>query len=70
MFKSNAKILLLVFMSLALSSCTTAQNTGPAPLRVGITPEFPPMIFLSGGWVAGVEVDLARLLGQKLERPV
>ncbi len=54
MFKSNAKILLLVFMSLALSSCTTAQNTGPAPLRVGITPEFPPMIFHqvdgSRGW--------------------
>ena len=37
---------------------------------MGITPQFPPMIFLSGGWAAGVEVDLARLLGQKLERPV
>ena len=70
MFKSTAKILVLASILLAFSSCTTAQNTGIAPLRVGITPQFPPLIFLSGGWAAGVEVDLARLLGQKLERPV
>ena len=70
MFKSKSKIVLLVFVLVAFSSCTTTQNTGPAALRVGITPQFPPMIFLSGGWAAGVEVDLARLLGQKLERPV
>jgi len=70
MFKSKSKIVLLVFMLVAFSSCTTTQNTGPAALRVGITPQFPPMIFLSGGWATGVEVDLARLLGQKLERPV
>jgi len=70
MFKSTAKILVLALVLLAFSSCTTTQNTGPAPLRVGITPQFPPMIFLSGGWAAGVEVDLARLLGQKLERPI
>jgi polar amino acid transport system substrate-binding protein len=70
MFKSKAKIIMLALIFLAFSSCTTAQNTGPAPLRVGITPEFPPMIFLSGGWAAGVEVDLARLLGQKLKRPI
>lgn len=70
LFKPYAKILVLALILLAFSSCSATQNTGPAPLRVGITPEFPPMIFLSGGWVAGVEVDLARLLGQKLERPV
>ena len=70
MFKSHVKLLLLPLALLAFSSCATTQITGPAPLRVGITPQFPPMIFISGGWVAGVEVDLARLLGQKLERPV
>ncbi len=70
MFKSNAKFMVLVLMLLTFSSCSATQNTGPAPLRVGITPQFPPMIFLSGGWAAGVEVDLARLLGQKLERPI
>ncbi len=68
--KSTANIMVLALILLAFSSCTTTQNTGPAPLRVGITPEFPPMIFLSGGWVAGVEVDMARFLGQKLGRPV
>ena len=70
MFKSNAKFMVLVLMLLTFSSCSATQNTGPAPLRVGITPQFPPMIFLSGRWAAGVEVDLARLLGQKLERPI
>ncbi len=70
MFKSSVKIMVPALILLAFSSCTTAQNTGPAPLRLGITPEFPPMIFLSGGRVAGVEVDLARLLGQRLERPL
>ncbi len=70
LFKSNVKIMVLALILLAFSSCTTTQNTGPAPLRVGITPQFPPMIFLSSGWAAGVEVDLARLLGQKLARPV
>ena len=70
MFKSKLRTTFLVLMLLSFSSCTTTQNTGPAPLRVGITPEFPPMIFLSGGWSAGVEVDLARLLGQKLGRRV
>ena len=70
MLKSTANIMVLALILLAFSSCTTSQNTGPAPLRVGITPQFPPMIFLSGGWAAGVEVDFARFLGQKLERPV
>ena len=70
MFKSIANIMVLALVVLAVSGCTTTQNTGPAPLRVGITPEFPPMIFLSGRWSAGVEVDLARLLGQKLGRRV
>ncbi len=70
MIKSIPKIMLLVLFVFILSSCATTQDTGPAPLRVGITPQFPPMIFLSGAWVAGVEVDLARMLGQKLGRRI
>lgn len=40
------------------------------PLRVGVSPVFPPMVFKQGKELVGVEVDMARLLGQYLGRPV
>ena len=40
------------------------------PLRVGVSPVFPPMVFKQGNELVGVEVDMARLLGQYLGRPV
>ena len=43
---------------------------GSSTLRVGVSPVFPPMVFKQGGQLAGVEVDLARALGQKLGRKV
>jgi ABC-type amino acid transport substrate-binding protein len=39
-------------------------------LRVGITANYPPLIYRQGDAVVGVEVDLARKLGQELNRPV
>ena len=39
-------------------------------LRVGVTSTYPPIIFRQGGQIAGVEADLARLLGTRLGRPV
>lgn len=42
---------------------------GP-PLKVGITPEYPPLIYRQGDQVVGVEADLAKRLGQELKRPV
>lgn len=42
----------------------------PTPLRVGVSPVFPPMIFKQGKELAGVEVDLARALGKELGRSV
>lgn len=41
-----------------------------APLRVGITSDYRPMVFRQGGQVAGVEADFARQLGRDLNRPV
>jgi ABC-type amino acid transport substrate-binding protein len=40
------------------------------PLRVGVSPVFPPMVFKQGKELVGVEVDMARELGQYLGRPV
>ena len=42
----------------------------PNALRVGVTSTYPPIIFRQGGQIAGVEADLARLLGARLARPV
>jgi ABC-type amino acid transport substrate-binding protein len=40
------------------------------PLRVGVTPDYPPLIYRQGEAIVGVEVDLAKRLGQELKRPV
>ena len=40
------------------------------PLRVGVTPNYPPLIFRQGEAITGVEADLAQRLGQELKRPV
>jgi ABC-type amino acid transport substrate-binding protein len=40
------------------------------PLRVGVSPVFPPMVFKQQGQLVGIEVDLARALGERLGRAV
>lgn len=40
------------------------------PLRVGVSPVFPPMVFKEGKTLVGVEVDMARSLGEYLRRKV
>ncbi len=53
-----------------VQTAAPAQAAGPPPLRVGVTPRSQPMIFESGGNLAGVEVEFALLLGKELGRPV
>lgn len=47
-----------------------AVAADPALLRVGVTPDAPPMIFKSDGRITGVEAELAELLGRELGRKV
>jgi ABC-type amino acid transport substrate-binding protein len=42
----------------------------PGPLRVGVTPVFPPIIQREGGKIVGVEADFAAALGRALGRPI
>ncbi len=58
-----------------LAACATApqapetQAPAPAPapvLRVGITPDYPPIVFMTSVDYAGVEIDLAQLLAKEL----
>ncbi len=51
----------------AVAGCAT---TRPGPLRVGITPDYPPLVFENDDGFAGAEIDLADALGAKLGRPV
>jgi len=59
---------------LGLGGCaTTGGNTGQASsnaLLVGVTPNYPPIIFKMNEQVTGLEADLARRVGAELKRPV
>jgi polar amino acid transport system substrate-binding protein len=60
--------------ALLLSGCPQPLAAEPAatgpPFRVGVAPEFPPMIFKEGPKLVGVEADFAQALGRELGRPV
>jgi polar amino acid transport system substrate-binding protein len=54
-----------------LSPCAAQESSSKAAgLRVGVSPVFPPMVFKQGKELCGVEVDLARALGENLGRKV
>lgn len=64
---------LILLFALGVGGITAAAARAAmtnAPLRVGISPVFPPMAFKQGKELAGVEVDLARALGERLGREV
>jgi len=62
------KFTLALIATLALSAVglSAAEPTPAAkpPLRVGVSPVFPPMVFKQGKELVGVEVELARALGE------
>ena len=66
----NYRLAFSAFLVLSLVSAWGGPSAEPAPLRVGVTPNFPPMIFKDGGKLVGVEVDFAMALGKELGRPV
>jgi ABC-type amino acid transport substrate-binding protein len=55
---------------LSLSTTVAEERSEAPPLRVGVSPVFPPMVFKQGKEIVGVEVDLARGLGEELGRKV
>ena len=68
-----ARITIAVLLSCLSSIGPLAAQQRPSPdatLRVGVSPVFPPMVFKQGKELAGVEVDLARALGEQLGRKV
>lgn len=67
-------IIIFSIILLSLGGCaTTGVHTGQAPgnpLRVGVTPNYPPVIFKMNQQITGLEADLARRLAEELRRPV
>lgn len=61
--------LFLLPLLLLLNGCvTTSPEPNPAILRVGITPNSPPLIFKQGGRISGAEADFARIVSAALGR--
>jgi polar amino acid transport system substrate-binding protein len=61
---------------LAVLGCTSPRSavTGPRPmqsmLRVGVSPDAPPIVFMRDGRIVGVEPDLAQALSDQSRRPL
>lgn len=55
-----------------LWGCSTTKGPGHArgPLLVGVTPDYPPVVFKEAGAIVGIESDLAHLLAGEIGRPV
>lgn len=59
-----------VLAAIATASCSSAAKANATSLRVGVTPNAPPMVFKSDGRIIGIEAELAEALGHELGRPV
>jgi ABC-type amino acid transport substrate-binding protein len=63
----------LLAMCFIMPSCKTggpSSETGGNILRVGVCPDYPPLIFKANGKLMGAEVDFARELSRALDRPI
>jgi polar amino acid transport system substrate-binding protein len=68
--KKLHRILIVLLITLGLVSGRNCPAADPVPLKVGVTPIFPPVIYKEGGKIVGVEADFAKALGEALGRPV
>ena len=68
--KHSLRIFLLTFTILLLALFSLRAADTSTPLRVGVAPVSPPMIYKENGKVVGMEADFAQALGQDLGRPV
>jgi ABC-type amino acid transport substrate-binding protein len=72
-------VLVLVLVLLVFGACSRSKQSQGAvdldkmdreALRIGMSPDSPPMIFLLDGKYAGVEADFARGLARQFNRPL
>ena len=72
MVKKCTQIFTIIITACVLIGCATTRisSVEEYPLRVGITPNYPPIIFKQDNNVAGVEADLANMLAKELKRNI
>lgn len=76
MSKFYIKTAVFFFIAFVLGSFITERNDVNAekvnskPIRVGVSTDYPPIIFKLGKKISGVEADLARRLAKELNRPL
>jgi polar amino acid transport system substrate-binding protein len=68
--KNPFRALLVNLALLPALACFLEAADTPPPLRVGVAPVSPPMIFKDGNKVVGLEADSAQALGQHLGRQI
>lgn len=78
--RTNFRIIIVAFMAVFICGCETIkdpagdaakiESSSPLSLKVGITADYPPLIFKQDGKIMGVEAELAERLAKDLDRPL
>lgn len=69
-YKTIAVLVSILFFTGACSTTSEEQKTQPDALRVGVSTEYPPVIFKSVNTISGIEADFAKRLAAELGRPL
>ncbi len=83
MGRTVIRLLLFLFSVLLICSCIEVKQASQPPpaikvqnkdtpnlMRIVVSPNYPPVIFIQGEKFAGIKADFARLLPSELNRPV
>ena len=63
-------LVVVAFVAGCASTTETGERDSGNALRVAIAPDYPPLVSEQGKSFVGAEIDMARALGQELNRPV
>ena len=70
MIKPITQIFRTFIMAYVFICCAATQVFSAGDLRIGITPDNPPIIFKQGNNITGLEADLAKMLAKELKRNI
>lgn len=71
---ASVAVSMLLALVAFVATLTGCASGGPLfsglPLRVGVSPDYPPVVFERDGAIVGIEADLALRAGEALKRPI
>lgn len=68
--KAVLSVLATALVALLAAACSSVPKAPAEPLRVGFTPNYPPICMEADGLPAGLECDFAKALSAELGRPL